>query len=227
MEPCELAKSAGKSIAALRYYEQIGLLAPLQRTEPGYREYSMDAVERVRFVVQAQERGFSLQEIKAVLKLSDAESTPCASVAKAARRKVERLEKRIAQLQQRRAVLTEAVRLWESGSLAAAPFCPMLNISDSEARRQTDMGRTIEVFTAGCPLCDEVVKLVKAVACPSCEVKIYDLCEGCATNECRDLAQRYGVKAVPAVVVDGKLADCCRAGGVDEASLRALGVGNA
>ena len=89
------------------------------------------------------------------------------------------------------------------------------------------MGRTVEVFIAGCPLCDEAVKLVKSVACSNCDVKVYDLREGCATNECRDLAQRYGVKAVPAVVVDGQLAECCRSGGVNEASLRALGVGSA
>ncbi len=130
----ELAKLAGKSVAALRYYEQIGLLVPSQRSEAGYREYSPETVERVRFIVQAQERGFSLQEIKAVLKLSDTGSAPCASVAKAARRKVERLEKRITQLQERHAVLTEAVRLWEFGLLADAPFCPMLNISESDER---------------------------------------------------------------------------------------------
>lgn len=223
----ELAKLAGKSVAALRYYEQIGLLSSPLRSEAGYREYSPETVERVRFIIQAQERGFSLQEIKAVLKLSDAGNTPCASVAKAARRKVERLEKRIAQLQERRDVLAEAVRLWESGLLAEAPFCPMLNVSELKDKEVNGMGRTIEVFTAGCPLCDDAVKLVKSVACPSCDVKIYDLREGCVTNECRDLAQRYGVKTVPTVVVDGKIADCCRVGGVDEASLRALGVGSA
>lgn len=89
------------------------------------------------------------------------------------------------------------------------------------------MGRTIEVFTANCPLCDDAVKLVQSVACPSCEVKVYDLREGCVNNECRDLAKRYNIKAVPAVVVDGKLADCCRADGINESSLRALGVGSA
>jgi len=215
----------GKSVAALRYYEQVGLLVPLQRTEAGYREYSPETVERVRFIVGAQERGFSLREIKTVLKLSDTGSTPCAGVAKAAGRKIERLEKRIRQLQERRAALTEAVRLWESGLLSDAPFCPILNVSQSQRRPLKMAKRKVEIFTAGCPLCDETVKLVNALACPSCEVKVYDLREGCATNECRDLAQRYGVKAVPTVVVDGKIADCCRTGGVDEASLRALGVG--
>jgi DNA-binding transcriptional MerR regulator len=214
-------------VAALRYYEQIGLLIPSLRTEAGYRKYSPETVERVRFIVQAQERGFSLREIKTVLALSDNGQTPCASVAKAARRKVERLEKQIAQLQERRAVLAEAVRLWEAGSLEATPFCPMLNISELNNEEVNGMGQTVEVFTAGCPLCDEAVQLVKSVACPSCDVKVYDLREGCATQECRDLAQRYGVKTVPAVVVDGQIADCCRSEGVGEASLRAMGVGSA
>lgn len=47
MQIGELVKSTGKSVAALRYYEQVGLLAPLQRTETGYREYSMGAMERI------------------------------------------------------------------------------------------------------------------------------------------------------------------------------------
>lgn len=68
----------------------------------------------------------------------------------------------------------------------------------------------VEVFTAGCPLCDETVKLVKNLACENCDVQIYDLREGCASNECREKATRYGIHRVPAVVVDGKLAECCQ-----------------
>lgn len=70
--------------------------------------------------------------------------------------------------------------------------------------------RIVEVFTAGCPLCDETLKLVRELACPNCEVQVYDLRgEGCATNECREKAKQYGIHRVPAVVVNGKLADCC------------------
>ncbi|MBI5411434.1 MAG: glutaredoxin, partial [Nitrospirae bacterium] len=61
--------------------------------------------------------------------------------------------------------------------------------------------RTIEVFTAGCPVCDDTVRLVKSLLCPSCDLQIYDLRESCATNECRDKARRYGITAVPAVAV--------------------------
>ncbi len=224
----EMAKLTGKSVAALRYYEQVGLLSSPQRTEGGYRDYAPETTERVRFVVQAQGRGFSLKEIAAVLSLFDQGRSPCQSVAKAIGRKVTRLDKRIAQLQERRAVLSQTLRLWQSGGLADAPICSLLNIStfDEEAMTMAET-RTVEVFTAGCPLCDETVKLVQSLACPSCNVKVYDLREGCATQECRDLAQRYGVKTVPAVVVDGQIADCCRSEGVGEASLRALGVGSA
>jgi len=87
--------------------------------------------------------------------------------------------------------------------------------------------RTIEVFTAGCPCCDDAVEIVSETACPGCEIVVYDLREGCETNECRTKAAAYGIRSVPAVVVDGQLASCCRAGGVDPAQLRALGVGAA
>lgn len=85
--------------------------------------------------------------------------------------------------------------------------------------------RTVEVFTAGCPVCDPVVELVKKVACPSCELVVHDLRAGCATDERRDKAKRYGVARVPAVAVDGKLIDCCKIGSVTEEELRAAGVG--
>ena len=84
----------------------------------------------------------------------------------------------------------------------------------------------IEVFIAGCPLCDEAEKTVKETACPNCEVTVYDLREGCETRECRKKAEEYGITRVPAVVVDGKLAACCTGTGkVDAATLRSMGVG--
>ncbi len=82
--------------------------------------------------------------------------------------------------------------------------------------------RKVEVFTAGCPLCDEAVALVKQIACLSCEVVVHDLRAG---GEAEGRARSYGVNAVPAVVVDGLLAECCTQGPVDEETLRAAGVG--
>lgn len=87
--------------------------------------------------------------------------------------------------------------------------------------------RRVEVFTAGCPVCDEAVRLVQSLVCPSCDVQVYDLRAGCATNECRDKAREYGVTAVPAIAVDGVLLDCCRRRPLTADVVRQAGIGQA
>ena len=84
--------------------------------------------------------------------------------------------------------------------------------------------RTVEVFTAGCPCCDETVKLVESISGPSCDLQILDMR---SDKTAQMKAKQYGVTRVPAVVVDGKLADCCQNKPVDVNTLRSLGVGSA
>ena len=81
--------------------------------------------------------------------------------------------------------------------------------------------RKIEVFSAGCPVCDDTVKLVNNLACPSCEVNVLDM----KTPQVAERAKTLGIRSVPAVVIDGKLADCCTGRGPDEATLKAAGLG--
>lgn len=81
--------------------------------------------------------------------------------------------------------------------------------------------RKIEIFSAGCPACDEAVKLVEGIACPSCDVTVLDINDPNVTTRAKGL----GIRSVPAVVIDGKLADCCSGRGPDEAMLKAAGVG--
>ncbi len=81
--------------------------------------------------------------------------------------------------------------------------------------------RKIEIFSAGCLACDETVQMVNALACPSCEVQVLDMHQ----EDVAARAKEYGVRSVPAVVIDGKLADCCAERGVDEATLKANGIG--
>jgi len=86
--------------------------------------------------------------------------------------------------------------------------------------------RLVEVFTAGCPVCDEAVQLVQNTACDQCEIKVWDLREGFATNECREKAKQYGIHRVPAVVVNGNLAECCtNQQPINREALIAAGVG--
>ncbi len=81
--------------------------------------------------------------------------------------------------------------------------------------------RTVEVFSAGCPACDDAITMVKEIACPSCEVSMLDMNDPNVASRAKGL----GIKSVPAVVIDGKLADCCSGRGPDEATLRATGLG--
>ncbi len=85
--------------------------------------------------------------------------------------------------------------------------------------------RKVEVFTSGCPLCEPVVELVNKVACPSCEVIIYDLNKGSNDNFGREKAKEYGVNWVPSVAVDAKLLECCKIGIVNKQALRDAGIG--
>jgi glutaredoxin 3 len=81
--------------------------------------------------------------------------------------------------------------------------------------------RKVEIFSAGCPACQETVDLVKGIACPSCDVSVLNM------ND-EDVAKRakvLGIHRVPAVVIDGVLADCCSVSAPDEQSLRAAGIG--
>lgn len=81
--------------------------------------------------------------------------------------------------------------------------------------------RKIEVFSAGCPACEETVRLVNRIACPSCDVTVLDMKQA----EVASRAKSLGIRSVPAVVIDGKLADCCTGRGPNETTLRSAGIG--
>ncbi len=81
--------------------------------------------------------------------------------------------------------------------------------------------RSIEVFSAGCSVCEETVALVKRLACPSCEVKILDMHDEAVAQR----ADQLGIGSVPAVVIDGEVAGCCAGRGPDQSTLQAAGLG--
>ena len=83
------------------------------------------------------------------------------------------------------------------------------------------MKRKIEIFSAGCSVCEETIALINRIACPSCEVEILIM----HRSDVAKKAKQYGIRSIPAVVIDGKLADCCAGRGPDEAVLRAAGLG--
>jgi hypothetical protein len=80
--------------------------------------------------------------------------------------------------------------------------------------------RRVEVFSAGCLICQDAIVLVNDMACSSCDVTVLDTNDAAVAERARKL----GIRSIPAVVIDGKLAECCGRS-VDESTLRAAGLG--
>lgn len=89
------------------------------------------------------------------------------------------------------------------------------------------MKRKVEIFTANCPVCDPVVKMVNDLACDSCELTTYDLIEQGDNKSCVSKVDEYGIKTLPAIVVDGKLLDCCKGNTITKEKLIEAGIGKA
>ncbi|MBN8884084.1 MAG: thioredoxin family protein [Rudaea sp.] len=83
--------------------------------------------------------------------------------------------------------------------------------------------RKVEIFSAGCAVCNDAIEIVKNAACPSCEVIVHDMNDIQVVKRAKSL----GVRSVPSVIIDGKAADCCAGRGIDEAVLRLAGLGRA
>ena len=84
-----------------------------------------------------------------------------------------------------------------------------------------DNKRKVEIFSAGCGCCEETIRLVKSIACPSCDISVLDMKQA----DVAERAKSLGVRSVPAVVINGELAGCCAERGPDENTLRAAGLG--
>lgn len=78
--------------------------------------------------------------------------------------------------------------------------------------------RTVEIFSAGCPLCLEALQLVRTIVDESWSVRVYNMETGDAFAKARE----YGVTRVPSIVIDGRLARCCQLEELNETVLREL-----
>lgn len=108
-----VADRTGVSVATIRYYESIGLLARPARSTAGYRRYTEATVDELRFIRKAQALGFSLEEIAEILKVSRTGRAPCAQVLELARQHLVAVEERIRQLQRFRELLAAEIGKWD------------------------------------------------------------------------------------------------------------------
>lgn len=124
----ELAKRAGVSIDTLRYYERMHLLPNAARSSGGFRLFSSEHVERVRFIMQAQELGFALEEIRGLLATGGADE--CKKVRDLLQRKLIEMDERLKSLKSFRGMLARHLaacdaELSKHRDSACCPVLPM------------------------------------------------------------------------------------------------------
>lgn len=106
----ELADSAGVTAKTIRYYESIGLVPAPARTSSGYRDYGLDAVERLRFIREAQATGLLLSEIQSVLELKDAGTRSCGHTLGLLERHLTEIDAQIVRLEAARTELVDLAK---------------------------------------------------------------------------------------------------------------------
>lgn len=129
----DVARAAGLTTQAIRYYERRSLLEPSGRSPSGYRVYAPEALLRVRFIKRAQRLGLTLDEIREVLRLKFSRQSPCDCVRKILGRRLAELKQRIAQMEKLRREIETVLR--SSRGRARLPheasvICPIIQAVD-------------------------------------------------------------------------------------------------
>ncbi len=122
----EVAARAGLAASAIRYYEKAGLLPVPSRSPGGYRLYSDAHLKRLSFIRRARALGFSINEVRKLLKLADERKRPCAEVRGVAAAHLEDVQAKIADLRAMERVLRETVARCADGRRADCPLIEAL-----------------------------------------------------------------------------------------------------
>lgn len=121
----KLSECTGVNIETVRYYERIGLLPRPARSRGGHRQYDPAAVRRLGFIRRCRDLGFSIDDIRELLKLVDAGVPTCADVKAIAESHLAGIRQRLADLRKMEAALVATVGQC-SGD--AVPDCPVIDV---------------------------------------------------------------------------------------------------
>ncbi|MBN0985907.1 Cu(I)-responsive transcriptional regulator [Amphritea pacifica] len=127
MNISQAAAATGLTSKTIRFYEQQGVIPPAARSANGYRIYSAEQLESLRFIKRARDLGFSLDESRELLQLSQDPSRTSASVKQKAELQIQRIDQQIESLQQMRAILESAARECRGDDGAECPILDQLN----------------------------------------------------------------------------------------------------
>lgn len=118
-----LSRRTGVNIETVRYYERIGLLPSPARSEGGHRTYGTGHLMRLGFIRKARDLGFTIEEIRTLLRLADERDQPCVEAREVASKHLADVRSKIAALQKMEAVLADVVERCAPGT---TPECPLL-----------------------------------------------------------------------------------------------------
>ena len=121
-----LGEQAGVNIETIRYYEKIGLLPEPGRTAAGYRQYDGGHLDRLRFIRRGRDLGFSIEAIRALLRLAEHPEQPCADADLLAGAHLAEVERKIAELGRLRDELRKMADC-HGGSVAECRIIDALN----------------------------------------------------------------------------------------------------
>jgi len=136
----ELADQVGVNPKTVRYYEGIGLLPNPERRPSGYREYTVDDVERLGFIRSAQRLGLSLSEISQILSFRERAEAPCDYVLALLDRQVDDLDRRMAEMSRLRQELVDLRRDADRLPGDDACFCAVIEHSHAGGGARTEAG---------------------------------------------------------------------------------------
>ena len=120
----ELAKQSGCNLETIRYYENIGLLKPPERTATGHRLYSPGDQARLGFILRGRDLGFSIEELKSLFSLVDSHDYSCGEVQDLTSNHLASVRSKIADLRRLEQTLAEVSARCEGGNV---PECPIID----------------------------------------------------------------------------------------------------
>ena len=124
-----LAGRSGLPVKTLRYYEDLGLLPAIGRSEGGYRLFAEESLRRLEFIRRLKTLGLSLEEIQGCLAVHDAGDLPCGDIEIQLGRQIERIDGQIKELRQLRKELHDVLAGWQSDPAKdGTVICPNLQV---------------------------------------------------------------------------------------------------
>jgi len=120
----ELARRAGVTAKAIRFYERKRVLPPAKRAANGYRLYGRDALETLTFVKQATGLGLRLAEIREIIAIRQGGRPPCVHVRRLLQDKVRELDRKLRDLIDMRRQIRRSLAAWSRGKPGRAAVCP-------------------------------------------------------------------------------------------------------